>query len=251
MNLFAAELRKLRTVPTTWVVSGIGWALVVLSVLLPYIVPGFGDQFTGSASQVAGAIDAIGGNSIIPLVVGVLVITTEFRHGTIGRTLQLVPSRLTVLGWKLAAGAAYAVLFTLVSLVLTAILVGIFAAVEGVGLSWGAEGWTALWQVFVGMVAPALLGVAIGALLRSQVMAITLVLVWVFVVESLIMGLRPSVGAWLPFQALNSVFLTEETRAQMPPNFEFIEPGVALAAFLGYVVVFTAAAVVLMRKRDV
>src|SRR5690606_10090586 len=91
MNLFASELRKLRTVPTPGVISGVGWALVLLSVLLPFIVPGFSDQFTGSASQVAGAIEAIGGNSIIPLVVGVLVITTEFRHGTIGRTLQLVP----------------------------------------------------------------------------------------------------------------------------------------------------------------
>lgn len=250
MSLFASELRKLRTVWTTWVVTGIGWALVVLSVLIPYIVPGFSNDFSGSAAQVAGAIDQIGTNSIFPLIVGVLIVTTEFRHGTIGRTLQLVPSRLTVLSWKLAAGAAYAVLFTLVSLVLTAFLLVILATAEGVSLSWGTEGWTALWQVLVGMVLPALLGVAVGALLRSQVMAVTAVLVWVFVVENLGM-LLPRVAPWLPFQALNSVFLTEETRAQLPPNIDFLEPGVALAVFLGYVVVFTAAAAVLMRKRDV
>lgn len=250
MSLFASELRKLRTVPTTWVITCIGWALVVLSVLIPYIVPEFSEGFSGTAGQVASAIDQIGTNSIFPLIVGVLVVTTEFRHGTIGRTLQLVPSRLTVLSWKLAAGAAYAVLFTLVSLVLTAFLLVVLAMVEGVTLSWGSEGWTALWQVFVGMILPALLGVAVGALLRSQVMAVTAVLVWVFVVENLAM-LLPDVAPWLPFQALNSVFLTEETRAQMPPNIDYLEPGVALAVFLAYVVAFTALAASLMRKRDV
>lgn len=250
MSLFASELRKLRTVPTTWVVTAIGWGLVILSVLIPYIVPGFAEPFGGSAREVANAVDQIGTNSIFPLIVGVLIVTTEFRHGTIGRTLQLVPSRLRVLSWKLAAGAAYAVLFTLVSLVLTAFVLLVLATVEDVSLSWGAEGWTALWQVFVGMVLPALLGVAVGALLRSQVMAVTAVLVWVFVVENLGM-LLPRVAPWLPFQALNSVFLTDEARAQLPPDIDFLEPGVALAVFLGYVVVFTAAAAVLMRKRDV
>lgn len=250
MSSFAAELRKLHTVPTTWIVSVVGWALVLISASLPFLVDVLGNDFDGSASQVASTIDQIGTNSVIPLVVGVLVITTEFRHGTIGRTLQLVPSRLKVLGWKLAAGGAYAILFTLVSLVLVAAMLWIMAAVEGVSLGWGPEGWTALWQVFVGMILPALLGVAVGALVRSQVMAITLVLVWVFVAESLIM-LKPAVGKWMPFQALNSVFMTAETRAAMGPNAQFLEPGVALAAFVGYVVVFTALAVLLMRKRDV
>ncbi|MFA9444920.1 hypothetical protein [Egicoccus sp. AB-alg6-2] len=250
MNQFAAELRKLRTVPTTWVITGIGLALVVLSALLPFLVPGFGGDFTGAAGQVASSVDTIGGNSIIVLIIGVLVVTTEFRHGTIGRTLQLVPSRTRVLAVKLAAGAAYAVAFVGVSLVLVAVILFAMAAVENVSLSWGAEVWTALWQVFVGLGLTAMLGVAVGALLRSQVVAVTLVLVWVFVVENLAM-LLPRVAQWLPFQALNSVFLTAETRAQMPPGMRYLEPAAALATFLGYVAVLTTAAVVLMRERDV
>lgn len=251
MSMFTAELRKLRTVPTTWVITGIGWALVILSALLPFIVPGFSTAFTGDARQVAGTIDQIGTNSIIPLIVGVLVITTEFRHGTIGRTLQLVPSRLAVLSWKLLAGAAYAVLFTVTSLVLVGVILLTMALTNDVSLSWGPEVATSLWQVFAGMALPAILGVAVGALLRSQVLAITLMLVWVFVVENLALLLPSWLSQWLPFAALNSVFLTEQARAQMPPNMQFLEPGIALAAFLGYVVVFTGLAVLLMRERDV
>ncbi|GGI06142.1 hypothetical protein [Egicoccus halophilus] len=250
-HLLAAETRKLRTVPTTWVLTGIGWALVALSGLLPFVFPAFGTEFTGSSAQVAEVIDAIGGNSMIVLIVGLLAVTTEFRHGTIGRTLQLVPSRLTVLGAKLAAGAVYAVLFVVTSLALVAALLLALAVAHGEALQWGPEVTTALWQAFVGLVLTALFGVALGALLRSQVIAITVALLWVFVVEQFVAFTLPRVGQWLPFQALNSVFITEEARAQMPPNMAFLEPGTALAAFVGYVVLFTLAAAILMRARDV
>lgn len=251
MNLFVSELRKLRTVPTTWIVTGLGWALVLLLVLLPMLLPDFGGEFTGSAGQVAGAIDAIGANSFIVLIVGVLVVTTEFRHGTIGRTLQLVPSRMKVLSAKLAGGVAYSVLFGVTSLVLVAVVLFMRAFAADVSLSWGSVAWTALWQVFVALGLTALLGVAVGALLRSQVLAITLSLIWVFVGEPMFSGFFPRVARWLPFTALDAVFVTEEMRAQGPQNLEYLEPGLALGVFLVYVVVFTAAAASLMRERDV
>ncbi|MFA9430417.1 ABC transporter permease [Egicoccus sp. AB-alg2] len=251
VHLLASETRKLRTVATTWVLTAIGWGLVVLSALLPYLIPAMGSPFTGSAEQVASTIDAIGANSIIVMIVGILVVTTEFRHGTIGRTLQLVPSRMRVLGAKLAAGIVYSLAFVLTSLVIVTVILFAMSIAGDAPLHWGAPVGTALWQAFAGLALTSVLGVAVGALIRSQVIAITVSLIWIFVVEQLVFGLRPSAGQWLPFQALNSVFLTAETRAQMPPNAQFLEPGVALAAFLGYVVVFTVVAAVLMRARDV
>jgi hypothetical protein len=251
MNLLLAETRKLRTVWTTWILTAVGWGLVVLSVLLPVLIPQFSSPFIGSAEQVGAAIDNIGGNSIIVLIVGVLIVTTEFRHGTIGRTLQLVPSRLTVLGAKLGAGTLYAGFFVVTSLVIVAVLVVAMAAANDVSLAFGPPVTTALWQVFVGMGLTALFGVALGALLRSQVIAVTVALLWIFVAEQLLANFFPRFGQWLPFQALNSLFITPESRAQMPPNMQFLEPGIALAAFLAYVVAFTLLAALLMRKRDV
>ncbi|MBS3939548.1 MAG: hypothetical protein KG028_01170 [Actinobacteria bacterium] len=251
IRLLASEWRKLRTVVTTWVLTAVGWGMVLLGLMLPFIVPGFGAPFDGSAGQIASSVDAIGGNSFIVMIVGILVITTEFRHGTIGRTLQLVPSRLTVLAAKLAAGVLYAIAFVVTSLLIVAVVLFVMSAVNDAPLQWGPAVGTALWQAFVGMSLTALLGVAFGALVRSQVIAITTSLIWVLVVEQLLFNFFPRSGQWLPFNALNALFITPEARAQMPPNVEFLDVGVALGVFVGYVVVFTLAAAVLMRKRDV
>jgi len=250
-HLLAAETRKLRTVKTTWVVTGVGWLLVVTGALVGYLVPAMNLTFDGSARQVAGAIDAIGNNSIIVMIVGVLAITTEFRHGTIGRTLQLVPSRSRVLAAKLAASVVYSVAFVASSLALIAAILFGLSAANSAPLTGGAAVNTALWNAFAGMALMAVFGVAIGALIRSQVLAVTLSLIWAFVGEQLIFGFFPRVGQWLPFQALNSVFINEDLRAQLPPDMQYLEPRLALAVFVGYVVVMTGLAALLMRKRDV
>jgi ABC-2 type transport system permease protein len=260
MGLFRSELRKLTTVRTTTVLTLVGWALVVLgSSFLLFAgvddetgMPTVGSGFSGSASEVADVIDQIGGSSILVLVVGLLVVTTEVRHQTIGRTLQLTPSRTRVLTAKLAGGLAYAAAFFLGGLVIVGLLLAIGAAAEGVGLSYGPEVGTALWQGVVGLGLTAVFGVAVGALLRSQVVAITLALVWVFIVENLVRGFFPAVGRWLPFQAQQAVFVSQEMRDSVPAGaLDLLDPAVGLVVFLGYVVVATAAAAVLLRVRDV
>jgi ABC-2 type transport system permease protein len=252
MGLVAAEIRKYTTVRTTWVLTGIGWVLVALSTGFLLFAREMSGPFTGSAEQVAAAIDQIGSNSIIVLVVALLAMTTEFRHGTVGRTFQITPSRSRVLAAKLTAGAVYAVAFFASSLAIVAPALAIGAATNDVTVSLGPEVWTALWHGPLGLVLTAALGVALGALLRSQVVAITLALVWLFVGEQLINAFFPEYARWLPFQALNAVFLNEETLANLPEGvIAPLDPVVGLSVFVGYVAVAGLAALVLLRTRDV
>ena len=251
-DLVLAEIRKLRTVRTTWVLTILGWLLVVLSSSVFVFVEDFSGTFRGVDAEVAAAVDQIGSNSVIILIVAILLVTTEFRHGTIGRTLQLTPSRTRVLTAKTVTGAAYAVAFFLTSLAVVAVVVAIGAAVHGVSIDVGPETLGALWQGPVGLVLNAAFGVAIGALLRSQVVTITVTLVWLFIAEQLVAGLLPDVGRWLPFQALNALFLSDEVLAQVPEGQLMpLDAGVALAVFLAYVAVAVVAAGVLLRTRDV
>lgn len=251
-GLILAEIRKARTVRTTWVLTILGWLLVVLSTSAYVFVEDFSGPFGGADAEVAAAVDQIGSNSIIILIVAILLVTTEFRHGTMGRTLQLTPSRTRVLTAKTVTGAAYAVAFFVTSLVIVAIVVAIGAAMKDVPIDVGSETLAALWQGPVGLVLNAAFGVAIGALLRSQVVTITITLVWLFVAEQLVTGLLPDVGRWLPFQALNALFLSDEVLAQVPEGqMQPLDAGVALVVFLAYVAVAVVAAGVLLRTRDV
>lgn len=251
-GLVAAEIRKLRTVRTTWVLTVVGWALVVLAASVFLFVDEVGGTFGGTDAEVAAAVGQVGSNSIIILIVAILLVTTEFRHGTIGRTLQLTPSRPHVLVSKLATGALYAIAFFVSSLLLVAALTAVAAARLGVTVDVGSETLTALWHGPLGLALTALLGVAVGALLRSQVITITVTLVWLFIAENLLAGLVPAVGRWLPFRALNAVFLPGDMRAMVPEGRMVpLDPLVALVTFLAYVVVTVAAAAFLLRVRDV
>lgn len=253
MGLVVAEVRKLTSVVTTWVLTGLGMLLVVLGSALFLFLTEFGvGEFLGTDPQVAFVADQVGGANIIVVIVALLSMTTEFRHGTIGRTLQITPGRTRLLVAKLVAGTIYALGFLVLGLAVGAILLAIAAAVNAVGLEIGGQTLTSIWQGAVGLTLTAWFGVALGALLRSQVVAITLTLVWSFVVEPAFGGLLPAVGKWLPFNALNAVFVGDEAVAamgEMGP--QMLDPLVGLSVFIGYGVVAAVAAVWLLRTRDV
>lgn len=246
-----AEIRKLRTVRTTWVLTIMGWALVALASSVTLFQEQFGGPFTGTDGEIASVIHQIGSTSIIVLIVAILAVTTEFRHGTIGRTLQLTPSRTRVLSAKMVTAGLYAVGFFVTSLLIAGALLLVAQAVKDVPLDASSKTLVALWQGPVALALTASLGVAVGALLRSQVVTISATFIWLFIAENLVAGLAPSAGRWMPFQVLNAVFLSEDAMSEGPSMVVPLEPGVALATFLGYVVVMTVAAGVLMRTRDV
>lgn len=249
----SSEIRKLRTVRTTWILTFMGWALVVLSTAVTLFQDQFGGPFRGTDGDIASVVSNIGGTSIIVLIVAILAVTTEFRHGTIGRTLQLTPSRTRVLTAKLVTAAMYAVGFFLTSILVAGGLVLLAQAIDGVDLEVGSRTLQALWQGPVALALTALLGVAVGALLRSQVVTISATFIWLFIAENLVAGLAPSAGRWMPFQVLNAVFLSSDAAGEVAQGRGVapLDPGIALVTFLGYVTVITVAAGILMRKRDV
>lgn len=248
MSLLTAEVRKLTSVWTTTIITVVGLLLIAVGVGFLLFESEFSGEFLGTDGQVADAIDQIGGMNVIALIVGLLSVTTEFRHETIGRTLQLTPSRTRVVVAKMLVGGVYGLVFFVVGLV----AVGLLLLITGVELELGEAVARALWQGPVGLALMAVFGVAIGALLRSQVVAVALTLIYVFVVESLFVQFLPSVGRWLPLQALNSMFLSEELLANQPAGaMQPLEPTTGLVVFLAYCAVAAVAAITLMRVRDV
>lgn len=248
MSLVAAETRKLTTVWTTAIITAIGLLLVTLGAAFFVFESEFSGEFVGTDAQVAATIDQIGGMSVIALIVGLLSVTTEFRHETIGRTFQLTPSRTHVVATKMLVGAAYGVAFFLLGMV----VVGALLLLSGAELEIGEETLRSVWQGPVGLALMAVFGVAVGALLRSQVVAVALMLIYVFVIESLFVQFLPDIGRWLPFQALNAMFVSEELSAGVGADLGApLAPMVGLAVFVAYGVAVAGAAIVLMRVRDV
>uniref|UniRef100_UPI003B3B1478 ABC transporter permease subunit n=1 Tax=Pseudactinotalea sp. TaxID=1926260 RepID=UPI003B3B1478 len=163
----------------------------------------------------------------VPALIGTVAITSEYRHRTIGTTFLVVPRRGRVLTAKLIVytllGAAYgtiAALSALLALMVAAWIRGMPLGVDPADLT------PALIQLGFAAVAYMLLGVGIGALARSPLVAIGVVLGYFMFVEYILM-LIPGVNTLYPFlpggatASLTSFdFFTEAIASQtaLPPT---------------------------------
>jgi ABC-type transport system involved in multi-copper enzyme maturation permease subunit len=143
---------------------------------------------------------AVGG--FFATLTGLLVVTSEFRYGTIRPTLLFQPRRRVVLLAKLGASALVGVVFAAVCVALS--LGGGLAmlAVRHVGVapSTGELIALVLGTTIAGALT-AMLGVAIGTLIRNQVGAIVAVVAYAFLIDATLFAALPSIGRFLPGKA--------------------------------------------------
>ena len=237
-----AELLKIRSTRTTiGLVLGMILLVLLFSLLSGFLMPL--DQLAQQDNQrqmLASGETAI----LFSTLVGLLLVTSEFRYGTIRPSLLFQPHRGRLIGSKLLAGLLVGLAFGIVG---EGLALGIGIAVlnaRGVDrlvtggdlaqLALGGVGVTALW---------AALGVAIGTIVRHQVGAVVGLLAYLFIAENLLFGLVPKVGRYLPGPA-GEAFVGSGAD-------HLVAPAWGAVLLVGYVAAFAAGAVVLMQRRDV
>lgn len=140
------------------------------------------------------------------MLIGILSLTTEYRHKTVTTAFLVTPRRWLMVGGKLVTAALVGVALAVVVLV---------AALVGGGLTLTARGGSFSSLIHqVPAVAPglivvfalfAILGVGIGALLTNQVAAIVASLAWFVIGESILVGLVHGAFKWVPTGAATAV----------------------------------------------
>ncbi|WP_027343347.1 ABC transporter permease [Hamadaea tsunoensis] len=232
--MIVTEWLKLRSVRSTWLLLGAGYLLVIAG------VSGLLARRTGDgAGLVPKAVGHVGLIGTLSLLLGVRVMAGEYRHKTISETYLAEPRRLRVLAAKVtvAAGlaAAYALTAALVALATTAVWLG--------DVPFSADLWRTLAGAVAWNVLFAVVGVAVGALLRNLVGAVAVVLAWIAVVEGIAAQLLgDSLAKWLPFQA--AMALGDMGAGGLP------QAGAGLL-LVAYAAVFGGAAVLVTRRADV
>ncbi|MEU8776212.1 ABC transporter permease [Streptomyces sp. NPDC048606] len=129
---------------------------------------------------------------------GALLVTSEFKSGSIGRSVLYAPGRGAVVGAKLLVAGGVGLVYGLVS-VLCALGVGAAAfASKDVSLVLDGRTWQ-LAAVVVGVCALAgSWGAAIGFVVRNQLVAVIGLLMWGTVGQLLVLTQFPKVGRFLP-----------------------------------------------------
>jgi ABC-2 type transport system permease protein len=197
---FKAELLKIRSTRTTiGLVLGL-IALILLFSLLsglltkaPSLVSAEDQRGLLSVGSLAGVFSALA---------GVMLVTSEYRYGTIRPTFLFTPKRSRVLAAKIAAGLLAGLIFGILGEGL-GFAIG-YAALSARGIHLALNGSQVTLLVLGTFAATALwgaIGVGLGAIVRSQVAAIIGLLAWGFVAENLLFAFVPSVGRFAPVHA--------------------------------------------------
>ena len=214
ISLIRSEWLKLRTVRSNITMAFFAVTLPLAITLLTMV---FIDVDSVDDATVSVLLLGSGYLSVLLFgIIGVLAITQEYSQGTIRLTLAANPRRIR-------AYVAKGIVLAILSGGLTAfiILVGNTAGVaildsrDAVGkLSNGDMG-----QAYLALIAMSvlvsLLGMAIGTLTRNPPSAVTVLVLWPLLIESLLAGLLTEVISeeaykWLPFQrGLNALLLED------------------------------------------
>jgi ABC-type transport system involved in multi-copper enzyme maturation permease subunit len=208
----------------------------------------------GPATGVDPVSISLSGVMLAQLIVGslgVMMSAGEYSTGMIRSSLAAVPRRLPVLWGKVLVFAAVTFVVTTIAAFLA------FFAGQAVLSSGGAATASlsdpgvlrAVFGAAVDLTGIGLLGLALGALLRTTAGAIS-TLFGITLLLPGILSLLPesfssAVGPYLPSNAVNA-FMT----AQAAPGANLLSPWAGLAVFAGYVVVLLGAAAVSLRRRD-
>jgi len=154
------------------------------------------------------------GAAVALLVLGLLGLTTEFRHKTITPTLLATPNRWLLLAGKAASYAVFAIVYAVFCVALNFAIAIIWLSAENVPLDYGHGVPGGVGKAFLTLVLTGMFGLGLGALLRNQAAAMVFGIVYFFVLGpllSVIPGVRKGY-AWTPggaIQAFNSNGVTD------------------------------------------
>jgi ABC-2 type transport system permease protein len=210
-----AELLKLRTTRTTIALILAMIALILLFTLLDGLLTHPGGLASRQDQRQLLSVSSFAG--VFSALAGVLLVTSEYRYGTIRPTILFNPVRSHVLAAKVVAGAlaglAFGVLGEAVGWAIGyAILAGrgitvVLSSGDILLLTLGGLAGAALWGA---------IGAGLGAIIHNQVGGVIALLAWGLVVDSLLFGLVPSVGRFMPTRASDALMGLREQHLLAP-----------------------------------
>jgi ABC-2 type transport system permease protein len=184
VNVLRAELLKATTTRLLlW--FGVGVLAFIALVVSTHIGTGSPDELATASNQ-RSLLEAAGLTAVITTLVGSVLMTTEYAHGTINQSYLAVPARERLLLTKLVAAVLVAAALAVLAALATLLIGELWYAGRGITLHLGGGTWTPLLSVIGASMLAAAIGVGVGAILRRQTGSIVVILLWLLIGENII-----------------------------------------------------------------
>jgi len=211
-----AELLKLVTTKATYGLI-LGAAAVVALTVASTIASSKSASLSGALhDQVFFLLTSIN-VGLFSLILGMRVVTDEYRNRTIVHSFLSDPGRNRTLAAKALASALAASVIAVASLIVMIAIALPLASAKGGTLALEGSDASAFGGFLLSNALWAVIGVGVGATIRHQVAAIVGGLVWVLVIENLGSGFLGDMGSYLPGQAAYALGNALDTAAALQP----------------------------------
>ncbi|CCG02150.1 ABC transporter permease subunit [Blastococcus saxobsidens] len=239
-----------------WSVRSTVWSIVALVVLgagLTVLVCAVSaeDLADGSAGEAAGSFITWGMTiaQITAIVLGSLVVTSEYGTGMIRATLTATPHRGRVLTAKAVVLTGTLFIVGTLTAVLGYLGGNWFLERQGIGVALGDEGvLRALFGSGLYMAGIGLFAAAVGLLVRHTAAVLAIVLALILVVGNMVMLLPGAWGEWAGKLMPGNAGSVVATPVSFNPN--VLDPWVGFAVFCAEVAVVLLAGYLVLRRRD-
>ncbi len=245
-NALASEWTKLRSLRSNLAILG---GTTAIGIVLIFVLAVFvkTDNYTFEAYTVGNSFSfSTWLSTVMALIAGTLMFTSEVQHGTLANAITAQPARWVTVAAKTAIAAGFGLAMG---------AAGMIAGVSGGSLGGLAAGDTSgmpatvAWGLMVTTVA-AVFGLGIGMIVRHSSAAISITLVWTFVIENLVREFAPpTVSRFLPFNPPNGLLNIPMTSDPEALAVALTRVQDALL-FISYTVAALAIGTVLLYRRD-
>lgn len=257
--LLKSEWRKLIFVRANLGLLIAATFISVLSVVItPFVLTtGNTGELLGLGLDQTAAVDATYANAIsgyiFAIILGIMLMAGEFRHGTAVATFLTAPKRGVVLTAKLVIAAVGGVLLMVISTG-ASLLAGYFTLLGFENVAEPSE------DLFINtMIAAAIsgavlsvVGVAIGTLIRNQMLAIVGALVYLFIIDPLLLALWPDAGKFLPSGLITAMLAIDISAPELGfDTTNYLPALTATLVLFGYGAVFAFVAIATSLRRDI
>jgi ABC-2 type transport system permease protein len=205
IRLVRAEFVKLRTTQV-WFWMLLAAVAVTALFVIAQLAP---SDSLHNREDVYAVFTSSGTAYVVVFVLGVLGITTEFRYQTITPTVLTTPSRWALITAKLIFYALVGAIYALICVVLEVVIALPWLSSKGIDVSLtSAHVPRALLGVFAVVALFGIVGIGVGALLRNQIVAVSVGVIFLLVLNN-ILAVIPGVKYIYPYTpggAVNSIF---------------------------------------------
>jgi ABC-type transport system involved in multi-copper enzyme maturation permease subunit len=194
IRLVHAEFLKLRTTQVWFWLLVAAIAISALTVIGPLAS---GNVHNGR--DVAQMFGTAALAYVVLFVLGVLGVTTEFRYQTITPTVLQTPSRWAIVTAKMITYALVGIAYSIVCVLVQLAIALPWLSAKNVDYSLGKDGIPhAVAGVFVVLALFGIVGLGVGALLRNQIVAVSVGVIFLLVLENVV-GAIPGVRHIYPY----------------------------------------------------